>query len=800
MPGPFEQGWGRGRLARAVVAVSVLVMLVAMPNGHITIATAQGAGPRDSNDSFDTAVQVTNGTPTSAKIMSPVGNPQDFYWIGVQRGQAVDGYITILPGVTGYDPNHPGKINFDLEVYGPVDHTKPLAWSRTTDQYETVSIIAPFDGKYTFKVYCVNGTGNYTFRPIVYTPPTVSDGNVYTGTNIYGGTIELDGVEHKNDWFRVYLKGGDPAQTVNASVSHDATGNININLEDLWAKNMLYYVNVSWNTTKTNDVVYGVASYTGFYYIAVTAYTGKGNYQLRIHIGQTAMDNDNYKDQAHLLEYNTTWNDHVNQALDKYDWFFVRLQPKENISLHLTLLDGWHDIFSVFLLDADLNVIIERTNYIFVPKHGTGPEVQFSEIVDGGPYYIVVMAKVALAANPDDLSDSTAAAHYRLVVNMSMHALRPVNKAPMVKPGIQNLTFEMWEDSADHANLNNFFQDPDGDQLLFNATVVDGQLGVSVDLSGLMTILPAMEWFGTGHLNLTAKDPGGLKASLIAKVVVKWRDQPPIVTDYGPARNAKVAEGASQLFWANATDKDDTVVYHNWSVDGVDQHWTNYSMTFKPAYGKAGPHTIIVRISDRVNNATLEWDITVTHTNRGPVILSVLPKNGTGFDAGKKVHLSSGQADPDGDVISWEWRDGAQQLAAGNGNNSYYNGTFSQGRHTLQLMVTDSSGSFATTQVTFTIRSKGVSMDWGFYVVGALIASIIAFTIYAYARSPRKVDKGKWDKDVEKELGRAEVRKGKRKGKKAVDGRKGEDRDVNVEEEVLAERKRRAEKRKARRK
>jgi hypothetical protein len=775
--GRSKGGWGGGSLARSVLAVT-LILLLLVPCSNKSVS---GASSRDSNNSFDTAVRVVNGIQIAPEYLGIPDDPQDYYWIEVTKGQALEASLIILQnGTKGYDFTDPDKVNFELEVYGPLDQTKSLESSKTTDQFETVSILAVVDGKYYFKIYAVNGTGDYVFRVVIYTPQTVTDNGVYSGY-----------LKHDSDndtyWYRIYLKGGDPSQTVLVNMSHDTTGGLDLYLEEMWSDKMPYFVNISLDLTKRPDSVYGVASYTGYYYIQVHAFSGYGNYQIRVRLGSMATDNNNDKNHAILLNYNTTWTDHVNQATDKYDYFQVNLGPQENISLHLTLLNGWHDIFSLFLLDVDLNIITEKTNYVFTPTHHTVADDQYWNIVDGGVYFVVVMAKVALAANPDDLSDATAAADYRLQVNMSKHPPKPLNKAPTIKAGFENLTIQFDQDSSKHMNLNDVFQSNDGDQLNFTAKVVDGPLTTSADMGGLLTIIPGNGWFGTGHLNLTARDPEGLKAVLIAKVVVVHVDAPPVVTDCNPARNAQIGEGKTQIFNVSVTDKDDTVLFFNWSVDGKDQNWTGPDFTYRPAYGSAGQHLIVERVSDTKNNITWDWTITVTHTNRPPVLVLIGPKNGTATTEGKKVHFTATMEDPDKDVMTYEWREGLQVLDKGTGARTDFNQSFSQGRHTVKLTVSDPSGGTVTTTINFTVQPKPIGSDLGTYVPIVIVVIIVLamLAVFFYLRSPRKVDKRAWDEKIDKKLSSS----GKKKGKtaKVVAEQADEALDEDIDKEIAAE-------------
>jgi hypothetical protein len=498
--------------------------------------------------------------------------------------------------------------------------------------------------------------------------------------------------------------------------------------------------------------------------------------------------------------------------MDKYDIFEVRLDPQEEIFLDLKLLDVWDDIFSVFLLDVDLEIIVEKTNYIFVPQYDTGPDIEYSKVVEGGVYYIMVMAKVALAEDPNDLSDENAAADYELVINMSKHPEKPPNQPPVVRAGMENLTISMDEDTTKYLNLNDVFEDPEGDKLLFNISVQGGStdLRTSVDLSGTVTLIPKLNWFGTLVLNFTAEDVEGGKAWRDVNVTVVNRPEPPIVVDYGPSRTVGMAEGGSLQFFIDVEDEDSFVINYTWLIDGVAHDNIFNYLTYVPGYSDSGPHIILVRFTDGDTTAEWDWEVTVNNTNRAPVIGTISPANGTRFDQGKKVNLAATISDPDGDTLSFEWREVLKLIGKGTGIQPDINHTFPPGKHTVELNVWDSSGGIAKAEVEF---EDGV--DWAILAMGALVAPVVAFLIYAYAPRAKRDDddleremedearkekalKDKGAKTKRKKGGRKVARKKKgpkkRKGKKKE---KDEALDHAVAKEVEAERKRMKKKGKA---
>lgn len=798
----------RSRMRRSDgVALSILLLLlISLLFPILTIAEPGSRG--DGNDSFDTAQEVESHKQTPVSYIGVVDDPDDFYWIEAPRGQVVEAHFIILQNDTpsyGYNFSNPAEVNFDLEIFGPRDHTSPLTSSASTNQFEIESVVAAVTGKYHFKVHAVNNSGDYVFMVRILDPTVMEDGGVYTG-------YVKESSDNDADWYKVDLDGGNPAQAVKVTMTHDGTANMDLFLMDLWSKNRPYWLDLSWFGNNKEEV-YGVASYSGFYYLKVHAFWGHGDYQIKVEITDAPTDDNDHKGKARFLEYNSTWTDHVDQSKDKYDYFEVRLDPQEEVLIDLRLLDNHEHIYSVFLLEVDLEVVVEETNYIFQPQHDTSPDIEFSEVVDGGVYYIVVMAKVALK-NPDDLSDENAAADYKLVINMSKHPERPPNRSPVVRAGMAGMSIVMEEDTTEYLNLDDVFEDPDGDKLIYSVSRVDGgdDLSMSVDMSGTVTIVPKVNWFGTAKLNFTAEDPSGAKAFLMVNLTVTDRPEPPIVVDYGPSRTSNVAEGADLSLFVVVVDEDSFVIWYNWSVDGVDLGNRLSNLTYSPDFSDAGFHNIVVEISDGDVVVEWDWDITVNDINRVPKVTSVQPSNDSRFKEGEKVNLAAVLEDPDGDILSFEWREGLDLIGKGSGIQPNINHTFPPGKHTVKLTVTDNKGATTSRVVTFKVEKKeegGFDLAW--LALGAMVALVVAFLIYSYA--PRGSDDEEIERALEEEergrkkkgkkgrkrkkSGRKARKRGKKKKKKAqVEKEESEDGlDEELEKEMAAERKRMRKKR-----
>jgi hypothetical protein len=755
--------WRRSRSGPGSFGLTLLLCTVLLLS--LAPAMAGDTGPRqDGNDTFATADEAKNDEQVLGELHA-VSDPDDYFWIQASKGQVVDAHNIALD----YNWSDPDDVDFDLEIYGPLDQDTPVANDRTKDQIELATWLVGVTGRYYIRLHAVSGNGSYAFTVKVYDPEELIDNEVVTNKYLKQNS------NRDTDWYKFNLDGGNPAEAVKIVMTHDDTANMDLFLVDLWSEKP-YYLNLSWWMGPPKEEVYGVAAYTGSYYLKVQAWSGWGDYQLDIDIDEAPTDGINWRETARFLEYNTTWTDRVDMGVDKYDFFEVRLQPGEEVMVDLTLMDTWDDIYSVFVLDHDLNIILEKTNYIFEPQHDTGKRIQFTAAnISGGVYYVVVMAKVALE-NPDDLSDGTAAADYTIVINMSKHAVRPPNRAPKVRPGQEDLSIEMMEDEVRYLDLNNVFEDPDGDKLAFTAMASSVDVSVSVDMSGTVTVLPKPNWHGAVDVNFTAKDPAGLEAWLVVNVTVKSLPEPPQVYDYGPMTVMSMDEGGSQEFYVKVMDEDSPVVWFNWSLDGASLHRTVSNFTYKPDYDDASIHVIEVEITDGLATVVWDWDVTVNNTNRLPVVTVLSPENGTKFKEGEKVNLKASVVDPDDDPFSYEWREGLQVIGKGTDTQPDINHSFPPGKHTVRLSVVDGEGGVTSRQVEFKVTKEEEGPNWGYWLVGLLVAVIVVWILYAVLSPSKRTDEDELDEAIDEEIKRERKRrKGKKRAKagKKKKGKKG---------------------------
>ena len=164
--------------------------------------------------------------------------------------------------------------------------------------------------------------------------------------------------------------------------------------------------------------------------------------------------------------------------------------------------------------------------------------------------------------------------------------------------------------------------------------------------------------------------------------------------------NQTMAENGSLALPFSATDQNpgDTLTF---TITGkpafgvfTDNGNRTATLQLNPGFTDAGTYNITITVSDGALTDSKSFTLTVTDTNRLPVI--VVNPLATPIDAtsinGASVPLIGTITDPDSDPITWKWFDGANQIASGSGSNANTTVTLSIGFHTLTLQAFDNKG------------------------------------------------------------------------------------------------------------
>ncbi|MBM4247987.1 MAG: tandem-95 repeat protein [Euryarchaeota archaeon] len=248
------------------------------------------------------------------------------------------------------------------------------------------------------------------------------------------------------------------------------------------------------------------------------------------------------------------------------------------------------------------------------------------------------------------------------------------------------------EDTGLLADLSGRFFDADlpyGDLLTFS--VEDLTTGFDCDLdgrTGLLELAAPANWSGATSLLFVATDGTGRNATERVRVTVAPVNDAPVVVAVQP-QNGRVtmAENSSLDLSVTVEDVDSPALSLVWLVDGVPVG-NSRNITYVAGFDSAGPHNVTVRISDGEYDLERTWALSVTNVNRPPGELRILsPANGSRSVSGARVNFTGECSDPDGDPLSFTWRDtGGKVLGTGR---SFETKSLSKGKHVVTLEVSD---------------------------------------------------------------------------------------------------------------
>jgi len=345
-----------------------------------------------------------------------------------------------------------------------------------------------------------------------------------------------------------------------------------------------------------------------------------------------------------------------------------------------------------------------------------------------------------------------------------------VNHPPTGKNSMTRFTREIPEDLTDSGlNLTTLFDDPDvayaSDQLRFKLEYPAGytppfHMDVAVDGDHFI-ITPDPNWTGIEEVPITAYDLAGAKIYVILAISVLNTNDPPIIeTVSPPSWIVAMKEGENKLFEVTKPihgDIDSFLTY-TWYLDGqklpVIATSTKYTLetdfTNKSTKPSAGNHTLKVVVSDSESNASFTWNINIEDVNRAPTTSAISePFVGKKFKTGEKVTLrAAGATDPDGDKLTYTWKDDSTGQVLGTGDSLIV--SFSKaGDHKISLTVTDAKGmSSAPTSVTFKVvkpAQTGISttMMLAIVVLIVVINIVLVVVMVVMRRRPKEPDNAK---------------------------------------------------------
>jgi hypothetical protein len=371
---------------------------------------------------------------------------------------------------------------------------------------------------------------------------------------------------------------------------------------------------------------------------------------------------------------------------------------------------------------ASLDVTYDATNHTFK----LGPTIGF---------FGAFVLELSMTDNHPGTTPLTL--KFNLTVNHRNHD-------PVLKSGVLNpIVMELKEDETNsQLVISDFFTDPDmaadyaADMLKFNISGAK-RLEVSLGADGRITVNTGKEEYYPGPvyeetLVLTAKDSAGRAVSLNLSVrVLPLNDLPAINTILPDKEEVTMDEGKKEVFRITAMDNDTADLVYSWFLDDVKQKETGSVLSFIPDYTMAGPHALKITVSDGTTTVEAEWKIIVNDVNRLPAVTIVSPINSTKFVKGTTVTFSATGSDPDGETLSFTWRDETGAVL-GTVENLTIN-SLQPGTRIITVEANDGKGS-SYQQVTVVITRPATSTPSGGFIPGfGLSAAVAAICLCAAA-------------------------------------------------------------------
>jgi hypothetical protein len=283
------------------------------------------------------------------------------------------------------------------------------------------------------------------------------------------------------------------------------------------------------------------------------------------------------------------------------------------------------------------------------------------------------------------------------IVVQSVQSIVPVNNAPVAN----NDSAATNQDIAVNGNVLSNDTDADNDAL--TASVVSGPAngGVVLNPNGTFTYTPGLGFHGVDTFTYKAND--GLADSNVATVTVTVDGKPTAVAngpgtvtvphDGNPATNTTTFT----LDGTASSDPEGETLGYVWSGDASGTTATlnvtkpagtyNFTLTVTDTHGQSSAANVSVTVNPEPNAAP------VANAGANQTIEATGPSTPVTLNG-------SASSDPDGDTITYSWKEGATVL----GTTAIVNTSLPLGTHTIVLKVTDPYGATSSSTTTVVIK------------------------------------------------------------------------------------------------
>ena len=287
--------------------------------------------------------------------------------------------------------------------------------------------------------------------------------------------------------------------------------------------------------------------------------------------------------------------------------------------------------------------------------------------------------------------------------------------------------FEILEDASLATDLSRRFWDADipyGDALTFTVEHVLAGCVVQLDeRAGELDLTPPRDFFGAIELGYVATDRSGRNATEEVRLMVSAVNDPPVILGSFPAGDRiTLAENTSADFSVVESDIDGILLNITWYLDGHSAG-AGANFTCSADFRSAGEHNLTAVATDGFANVSRSWNLSVTNVNRPPEKVRItLPANGSKFRTADKVHFAADAQDPDGDALSYTWKDTDGRILGV--NRSIEVNKLTVGKHVVTVEVSDGNAT-VTASVTLSVSPPAAARTPGFGAAAVLAAGTI---------------------------------------------------------------------------
>ena len=293
-----------------------------------------------------------------------------------------------------------------------------------------------------------------------------------------------------------------------------------------------------------------------------------------------------------------------------------------------------------------------------------------------------------------------------LLLVVSVSGVAEANNAPTTVGTIPSESVKLGG-GAIAIEVDGYFSDPDGDELVFAAGSSDTGIA-TVSVSGpTVAVSPVAE--GTVTITIDAIDPDGLAAKQSVSVTVKPKNRAPVVDTAIPDETLTVGGSVGEVdFSLHFSDPDkDALTYGAASADtaiatvSVSDAW----LTITPV--AAGTVTISTTATDTENVSTGHtFSVTVNPPNEPPTA-TVIPSQTIKYGATATVNLDTYFSDPEEETLTYTATASDTSIITVSVSSATLTiSTVNVGTASIDITATDPGGKFAFQTVSVSVISN----------------------------------------------------------------------------------------------